>query len=410
MKKWLKALAVLLALAVLGIVIMMQVAENTDIPKLYFEGNIKGMWEKTDIRNISVTYRDDIREFSGYAELKVQGTSSLDFEKKNYTIKFYSDVSHEEKMPVDMGWGPQNKYCLKANWIDRTHARNVVTAKLVDQMQTKYGLLQEAPCSGAVDGFPVEIYSNGEFLGLYTFNIPKGDWQFAMDEDNPNHIVFAAENYEPACLFEADPSFETWELEVGQENEQTLGKLKELIDFVRFSSDEEFVSEFEAHFDLDAALNYYVMADVGHMKDNRAKNMLLATYDGKKWYPSLYDLDTCWGTNSSGQGLFDYQTHPTELNWSLLWRRMEQLFAPQLAQRYFELRADILSDAHIMEEFEEFRDRIPMLTFAKETIRWTTGVIHLPSELPGYDYDQIRSYLEWIGPVLDEKYTQMLDK
>lgn len=138
--------------------------DSPGIPKLYFEGDISEMYEKSDVREIFVEYVDGERSFQGFAQLKVQGSSSLAYDKKNYTIKFYHDRNGEEKMPVDVGWGEQNTYCLKANWIDRTHARNLVTAKLASQVQQKYGLLTQAPRNGLVDGFPVEIYSNGDFL------------------------------------------------------------------------------------------------------------------------------------------------------------------------------------------------------------------------------------------------------
>ena len=275
-------------------------ADGARIPRLYFEGDIAGMESKEDIRNVSVRYKSTDMNFSGYAELKIQGTSSLAYEKKNFTIKFFEDEAHEEKLKLDMGWGAQNKYCLKANWIDRTHARNVVSAKLVSQMQSKYDLLPLAPCNGAVDGFPVEIYVNGDFHGLYTFNIPKDDWQFGMDSDNPNHIVIGGEGWKDANLFQAEPDFKTWEVEVGEDNEETLEKMKALFDFVINSSDEEFRANLDDHLDLDAALNYYVFSDYAYLTDNRGKNILLATYDGAKWYLSLYDLDTSWGTTYNG--------------------------------------------------------------------------------------------------------------
>ena len=87
---------------------------------------------------------------------------------------------------------------------------------------------------------------------------------------------------------------------------------------------------------------------------------------------------------------------------------MEQCFGKELAQRYFELRGDILSNEHIMEVFEAFRAEIPALTFAKETLRWGSGLIRKPADLPGYDYSQIEEYLNCVSDRLDAKYTEML--
>ena len=121
------------------------VKDEAQIPKLYFEGDISNMDTKTDLREITFRYVDGDRIVSGYAELKVQGTSSLAYKKKNYTIKLFQDEGHNDKMKVDFGWGEQSKYCLKANWVDRTHSRNVVTARLGAQVQAKYDLLTQAP-------------------------------------------------------------------------------------------------------------------------------------------------------------------------------------------------------------------------------------------------------------------------
>ena len=401
---------VLIMVAVLISIIYAAVSNlySPGIPKLYFDGYIEEMYDKRDVRKIYVEYIDEEKHFEGFAHLKVQGSSSLRYDKKNYTIQFYKDIEGNEKMPVDVGWGVQNTYCLKANWIDRTHARNVVTAKLASEVQQKYGLLTQAPCNGLVDGFPVEIYSNGDFLGLYTFNIPKSEWQFGMDSENPKHTVVCGEGWEDANVFRGEPDFSTWEVEVGEESDDTLENLRVLFDFVMNSTDEEFVEQFEEHLNLDAALNYYVLTDVAYLPDNLGKNMLLASYDGVKWYLSLYDLDTSWGTNWTGLELCDYGNDLLKQSRNYLFERMEQCFPKELAQRYFELRQDSLSKEHIMEEFNSFRDLIPEVSFMKEAWKWGSSGNCKTEDLPGYDYDQIEEFLNSTSDRLDAKYLAML--
>ncbi len=400
----------LLAVIMLAGLIFAYCWHNTDIPKLYLEGDISNMESKKDERSISFRYDDGEREIAGFASIKVQGTSSLAYEKKNYTLKFYTDEAHHEKLNIDVGWGMQNKYCMKANWIDHTHARNVVSAKLAGQMQANYGLLSHAPNSGAVDGFPVEIYTNGEFLGLYTFNIPKDAWTFSMDEENPNHIVVSGEEWSDKCLFKDYPDFESWSVEVGEASDETLAALNRLFDFVMNSSDAEFRAHFHEYLNLDSALNYYVFADLTWLYDNLCKNILLVTYDRQQWYLSLYDLDTSWGTTFNGYGLTEYEESLLRLENNLLFARMEQVFPEELAQRYYELRGGILSNENIMAEFEAFRDQIPTLTFMKEAIRWGNGLIRRPEDMPGRGYDQIEAYLNSVSERLDEKYAALKTK
>ncbi|MBE6792371.1 MAG: hypothetical protein E7534_02565 [Ruminococcaceae bacterium] len=379
------------------------------IPKMYFTGDMSNMTSKKDVREIDFEYRcketdekkGEVRVLQGAAKIKVQGTSSLSYDKKNYTINFYEDTSYAKKLGVDVGWGEQTEYCLKANWIDKTHARNVVSAKLVGEMQAKYGLFEDTPNGGAIDGFPIEVYINGDFHGLYTMNIPKADWMFNMDESNPNHIVICGEVWEAANWFKGMPSFDTWAVEVGTENDATLQKMNRLFQFLCYSNDATFKRDFEDYMDLDATLNYYIMMDFGYMPDNRGKNMLIATYDGQYWYPSLYDLDTSWGTYWDGSQLYPYDTTPVEMYHSHLWSNMEKLFSKELAERYFELRETVLDEDHVMKMFTDFYESIPDEVLAREKNKWGPN-------LPGDDIDQIQDYLDVCVPYLDAKYADWL--
>ncbi|MDD5979971.1 MAG: CotH kinase family protein [bacterium] len=368
------------------------------LPKVYFKGNIENMLTKEDERVIELEYVDGDKTFKSYAKIKIQGTSSLSYAKKNYTIKLYNDKNLEEKKKIDVGWGEQNKYCLKANWIDKTHARNIVTAELAAEIQKKYNLFMDTPHNGTIDGYPVEIYINGDFLGLYTWNIPKDAWMWNMDEENENHIVFSNEMYEKTNLFEEEATYGPWKTEVGIENEENLQKLNRLIKFVIESSDEEFRKNINEYLNLDSTLNYFIMLYYANLGDNTAKNMMLVTYDGKIWYPSLYDLDTSWGTNSDGITLLKEDSYKTITNVKL-WKRIEENFPNELYERYLELRKDILTKENVMNNFNNFKDSIPVSSFEKEQEKW--------KHIPGFDYSQIETYLDERIPIID-KYMESL--
>lgn len=370
----------------------------TDIQKLYFVGDLDNMISKEDEREISVKYESFNQEFDAYAKIKIQGSSSLNYEKKNYAIKLYKDSDLDEEFKVDFGWGKQNKYCLKANWVDKTHARNIVSARLVADVQEKYNLFTNTPHYGTIDGEPVEIYLNNDFLGLYTINIPKDAWMFNMDERNDNHIVLAANNGVPGNLFTGEADYAAWDVEVGEANQETLDKLNRVVDFVRFSSDEEFRNNISEYFNLDSLLNYYVLMQFGEFYDNICKNMLLVTYDGKVWYTSLYDLDTTWGAQWNGRFLMDYN----DTNWpsvSRLWQRLVQIFPNELADRYFELRKDVLTPEIVKSKFKQFTYTIPVKSFEKESNRW--------KDIPGYSLDQVDDFLKIRVPLVDDYFAKL---
>lgn len=368
--------------------------QELTLPKLYFYGDVDKIESKSEEIKISVKYVSDGVNFDGYAKIKWQGSSSIAYAKKNYTIKFYKDANLEDKLKIDFGWGNQNKYCLKANWVDKTHSRNVVTAKIAAKMQKKYGLLKDTPNYGVIDGFPIEIYLNDSFLGLYTLNIPKDAWMFGMDEDNSKHTVLAGDAYTWQTYFNAtvkelDKEFA---LEAGVNNEETINALNRLITFVKDSTDDEFKNNISEYLNLDSMLNYYSMMQLAEMMDNHAKNMLLVTYDQKVWYTSLYDLDTTWGTYWNGSKTYNYND-PVETS-SNLWNKLKSNFPNELANRYYELRKSILSKENIMSEFNNFYNSIPEETWNKENSRW--------KNIPGYGLEQISSFLDTRLPVTDK--------
>ena len=182
-----------------------------DMPRIYFsEGTLPTSKTATVMK---FDYYSKTTEYHGYVDIKCQGTSSMSYPKKNFTIKSYKDKDKTKKLKIDFkGWGEQTKFCLKANWIDITHARNVVSARLwgdVVKTRSDYAtalpeLLRTSPNQGAIDGFPVLVYANGVYQGRYTLNIPKDGWMSNMDDALDTHCILCGENYGSGC-FRAAP-------------------------------------------------------------------------------------------------------------------------------------------------------------------------------------------------------------
>lgn len=375
--------------------------DSNKLPKLYFEGDLDKLNKKSDAQKIKISYISNDINFDGYASIKLQGASSLNFKKKNYNIKFYEDKYLNNELNIDFGWGSQYKYCLKANWIDKTHSRNIVTANIFADIQKEFNLFNDSPNNGMIDGFPIEIYLNNSFLGIYTLNIPKDEWLFNMDKSNPNNLIFSANTWEKTVSFYDKANYIDWEIEVGEQNKENLEKLNRLINFVMYSSDEEFKKDINHYFNLDSLLNYYIMVEASHLIDNTSKNLLLITYDGTIWYTSLYDLDTSWGTYWNGIDLVNYSETNILLE-NNLWKRVKDNFTDELVERYFYLRGSILTKGNIMNEFYSFYNLIPEDSFNNELKKW--GFI------PGYELKQIEEFLDIKLPVLDDEFFSMYTK
>lgn len=378
-----------------------EIPEQTkkETPKIYIEGELT-MKEKNDIGKFKIKYKSESINLEKYVTMKIQGSSSFWYPKKNYTIKFFNDEDCTDKYKVNFGWGRQNKYVLKANWTDKTHSRNIVTAHIAAQVQDKYNLFQNTPNNGLIDGFPVEVYLNNEFHGLYTLNIPKEDWLYGMDDNNPNHIIMVGEKYSTATTFK-EVNIDGWNNQLDDNSPTVQQKMLRLINFVVNSTDQEFKENIEDYLNLDATLNYYVLCHTLNIADNNAKNLIFVTYDGKIWYPTLYDLDTTFGSYYHGLELYptDYSL---QMNHNRLFERLSILFKKEIEQRYKELRQNILLEENIINEIDKVYSQIEPSLFEKEQQKW--------GQLPGYELTQLKEYIHERLPYVDKMMNYTTNK
>ena len=342
--------------------------KDDDIPKVFINGEIPTT--KTGV-NAELTYISKTLTFHSYIEIKCQGTSSMKYPKKNFTIKLFEDENRETKKKIGFkNWGKQNKFCLKANWIDISHARNVVSARLwgdVVKSRNNYNelpeLLRTSPNQGAIDGFPIKVYNNGVYQGRYTWNIPKDGWMSNMDDELDTHCILCGENYDSGCFRAAALIDESdWSDELhGTCPDSIKTRWNEVIDFVINSTDEEFKSNLGNYFDVPSLLDYDLFGLAVCGSDSFGKNQIYMTYDGNKWIASMYDLDTTWGMYWNGETLVaaDYARTKFEdyVNGrlgNLLYYRIEQLFYTELQARWIELKAGPMSMVNIITHFENF--------------------------------------------------------
>ena len=236
---------------------------NSDIPKVFINGIIPTT--KDDVL-AELTYISKTLSFHSYITIKCQGTSSMKYPKKNFTIKLFEDEARSQKKKIGFkDWGKQNKFCLKANWIDISHARNVVSARLwgdVVKSRNNYNelpeLLRTSPNQGAIDGFPIKVYANGVYQGRYTWNIPKDGWMSNMDDELDTHCILCGENYDSGCFRAAAHIDESdWSDELHDVCPESIKtRWNEVINFVINSTDEEFKANLGNYFDVPSLLDY----------------------------------------------------------------------------------------------------------------------------------------------------------
>lgn len=359
---------------------------DNDIPKVFIDGIIPTT--KDDVL-AEMTYISKTLSFHAYLQIKCQGTSSMKYPKKNFTIKLYKDAERTEKLKVNFkNWGAQNKFCLKANWIDISHLRNIISAQLWgDVVQTRQNynmlpdLLRTSPNQGAIDGFPIKVYTNGVYQGRYTWNIPKDKWMANMDDSLDTHCILCGENYDGGC-FRALPIVNgtDWSDEIHDTAPEAIkNSWTEVVSFIINSTDEDFKSNISNYFDLQSLIDYHVFAMYDCGLDSYGKNQIYMTYDGVKWIASMYDLDSTWGLYWNGEAVmnYDYAREKFEdrvqgRQGNLLYERLEQNFYVELQNRWEELKQSALSMSNIINRFERLADIMPS-DFIKEDYASTTA-------------------------------------
>ncbi|MBR5593891.1 MAG: CotH kinase family protein [Bacteroidaceae bacterium] len=371
--------------------------------------------------------------YNGTCKCKWQGSSSVErgYPKRNYTIKFDSEFEATRLWPYDSErvtnfpnkdgvevWGKQKKYCAKANWIDPSGVRNVASARLwaciVKDRADRYGNVPEkllsAPNYGAIDGFPIIIAINGEFEGLYTFNIPKDDWTFNMGDGAAEYVVVGENNSLEACGFMDKPQFE----------EDANGNLDFDIEYIPDDVDKgTLVASFQTAvnavngcsksaawedevaevFDVDSAIDYLIFVCCIGARDNLRKNALYATYDGKKWFMSAYDLDTTFGANVHGKGWYsvvnDRNQFAESCKMHRAFDRIVKYSTARLVDRYDELRGGILSDENVWYVLQNFANDIPRAVYNMDAERWADEWDGKMRPMPSTTTANVENYMHY---------------
>ena len=356
------------------------------LPILYLTGDTSPIAESKDNKvTLDYVYGD----LSGTCTLKGQGATSYKMAKAfidagkagkfNYTIKF--DTAFE----AADGWGEQQKYCLKANWIDHSHSRNVVSAKLwgliVKSRTTTNTNLSGLVNGGAVDGFPVVIMLNDEFHGLYTFNIPKDGWMMGMVEDaTKTQALVGANDHLAATQFKGESAGNDadFELEfVSNENnaDWVTPSLNTLINACINTTGYDLDTTVAQYLDWDSAIDYYIWIVVCKGTDMVDKNYLLSTFDGTKWCFTAYDMDSTYGLEWNGSGLTRAVSNCNFeecANTNRVWELIKRFKTNTLKSRYKILRSNVLSETRICQYFENFAWAIPSPILMEDVKKYPT--------------------------------------
>lgn len=361
-----------------------------------------------------------------------QGSSSLGYPKKNIKFDICEDEWEGDKTTdVTFGdWVKQDGFHLKAYFIDYFRGVGAVSYRIFDDITADRGDMARAWQRAGVtdadpkalchpDGFPVAVYLNGDFYGIYAWQLKKHRKNMGMDKNTATHIHLDGE-ITTVSLFDGNVDWTRFEVR----NPKGLCCMdgtkydgdnpRELIDatsaaydpandsHVRSAEVKGYITglgkycgelrshrsngadaarmrdEFIKRFDADGFIDYTIFSSVTNNVDGWWKNWQWITYDGRKWSVVPYDLDMTFGNVSFGTFV-----SPPEYNWyyadpNQRFRLdvgpayyLNEYFADDLDERYATLRqSGAITADNIYARIEQWHSRVGTGLYDREYARW----------------------------------------
>lgn len=333
------------------------------------------------------------------SNFNVQGDTSQAMPWKNYGFDF-SDGSN-----IKFGdWIPCDSFHLKKYYLDCFRGQCIVAYRIAEQMyQTRTlddrkpyqylykndaidngnGIFYEDFYTGALchpDGFPIKVYLNGKYKGIWVWALKKARDNYAMQKNNQKHILLDGRLGE-AQLWGGTVDWTAFEIrnpkvkkdidgndydgdnpkEPSSDFEEAKGYIKRLSNAIADVNSQEDTeskkSKFKEYFKLNEIIDYFLFGNVFGDSDGFEKNWIWGAWDGKLWSPTYYDKDqifgiVAWGENpyanpNTSQLLGTNENIPSGLCWTL--------FKDEIKAEYKRLRdSGVFSVNNIIRELEKW--------------------------------------------------------
>ena len=298
-----------------------------------------------------------------------------------------------------------------------------------------FNLLTDTGALCFPEGFPVACYLNGSFYGIFTWQLKKHRDNYHMNKATAEHVhldgivnkdyfwggtidwsqfevrnpknlyAIGGNKYDADIKQEeiaGDAEVNAW-IALGklpddtvisskiEKNLQLTAKVKKyILAFSQFltevkaadstyessskaSSDlDAFKAVFEKFFDPDNVIDYLIISDISNNYDGIwGNNWQLFTYDGKKWWIGLYDVDGTWGNHYTGSKIVNVLTGHSSGSMDMPFGYITKYYDKELKARYEELaNQGIISYNHISAMLRKFTLKIGTSFYEDEYSKW----------------------------------------
>ncbi|MGS4242409.1 CotH kinase family protein [Serratia marcescens] len=360
-------------------------------------------------------------------EFSVQGASSAGYAKKNLNLDFYTTTEYDESASVKIGnIIPHDNLVFKANWIDSTHVKNLLSYRLWDKFMLSR---RQAPqrdvdhsyddlkgvasfptgALGVPTGWPCVVYINDSFYGIGTLLIGKKRHNYNLPKNEEKKIYLGFDAWvDPRGLIKTDESGMKslsggLDLKTPSKPTQETYKSIELFSNALSSSNaDELKSVMGKQLDLVNMIDFHLFTAFIATTDlinhqGEMKNVIMVSWGNDKFYFMPYDLDTVFGVGWAGDALY-----PTPGNIYVDVPYMQLLhstYKAEVESRYRQLRDEgIISADNIYKMAMEIMDKYSPELVQMENARWTTPSVNITS------LSQILTWVKARITVLDSRF------
>ena len=393
--------------------------------------------------------------------LSAQGNSSMAFAKKSLAIDLLLKDKSDAFVIKFGDWVSQDGFHLKAYYTDFFRGVGAVSYALYEQMVKTLSIDKDRPYKilytskykdydyGTSDsetsldrnldtgakcfpqGFPVIVYQNGEFYGVYSWQLKKHRENMHMDKKNVKHIHLDG-TIDGGTIFGGNINWTAFEVrnpknlymqeshniqgkdttkyngdfpyelmgtdsslyDSGNKDQKNTTLVKQyIIDLstrigelnsavAESKSDDEIKGLFEKYFDVSNLVDYILETNLIADGDGYSKNWQWTTYDGVKWFVNPYDHDGAFGAYHLGNYIspannyFYGNSKTTPVGWIYSYYKLE------LKNRWAELRKKgIFTTINIIGLLTDWCSRIGYDNWKSEYKKWSESPCNRSSNI-----------------------------
>lgn len=383
--------------------------------------------------------------FEKYIEMDIHGRTSAAFKKKNYTFDFFNDKEYSDSAKLRFGdWVSMDSFYFQGWYSDAFRGIDIIGYQLYQEIIKTRGFLKDKPykkviykdaVSSATEnsnteqnlsknalctplGFPVILYHEGKFFGVYTVMLKKNRENFLMDKKdykavmldldsgsivsgvkdwgsfeirNPKTLICVdGSKYDgdnPKELIDEDSenysSTNVDMVNTAKTKKAILGLANAFTEVQTAISEnkttEEIKGIIESHYDIDYLIDYLIFSNVVYNVDGWGGNWQWTTWDGVKWNPNPYDLNATFGLDP--YGILASEALTSILSSSIA-TVVLKYYLEEIKTRFKYLRNNnIITVENIIGLFKTWVDRIGIDNFKNEFKVWDSTPSQRPSNL-----------------------------